>query len=123
MARPKSDNPRKSLVGVHCNQSEKEALELKAKAYNMSVSKYLRELGLGYPIHAKIDQLTLLELSKAKSDLGRLGGLFKKWLVDNKEHKYQAKLGSKNYLTVNKLVEDMENKEKELLEIARKLIK
>jgi len=69
-----------------------------------------------------VDQHALDELIKARADLGRLGGLFKLWLTKNEDLKESAKLGTYDYKTVEKLVEEIESRQIKLLEIAEKLL-
>lgn len=63
-----------------------EESEIKANAAKagLAIAEYLRRLGLGYEIHSIIDQDNMLQLSKINADLGRLGGLLKWWLVQDK---------------------------------------
>ena len=67
-----------------------------------------------------MDQRALWELVKCKSDLGRLGGLFKLWL--DGENGTWGNLGDRRYEDISDLVDDLITKENELLEIARKLL-
>lgn len=122
MARPKKENPKTEKVRVACSKDEKREIELKAKAYNMSVSQYLRQLGLGYPIKSKVDQMTLVQLANLQADLGRLGGLFKMWLVKNQDHKLTASIGDRQYFTIDQLVDDIEDKQEEIQRIGKKLL-
>ena len=49
----------------------------------MSISRYLRALGLALPIQCTVDQRAMLDLLKINADLGRLGGVVKMWLTSN----------------------------------------
>lgn len=62
--------------------SEKAAIQAKAAAHTMSDSGYLRALGLDMPVKSTVDQEAILELAKINGDLGRLGGLLKRWLTN-----------------------------------------
>ena len=53
---------------------------MRAAATGLSVSAYLRNLGLGFQPHSPLDQEAVLALIKVNADQGRLGGLFKLWL-------------------------------------------
>jgi len=44
--RPRKAVKRDQLLGVKCNLIERRAIEAKAKAVNLSVSEYLRKMGL-----------------------------------------------------------------------------
>ena len=59
---------------------ERAGIETRAAATGMSVSAYLRNLGLGFQPHSTLDQEAMLALLKVNADQGRLGGLFKLWL-------------------------------------------
>ena len=62
---------------------EKAAIATKADAHSLSVSSYLRRLGLALPVESTIDQRAILDLVKINADLGRLGGLIKMWLTSD----------------------------------------
>ncbi len=59
---------------------ERAEIETRAAATGLSVSAYLRNLGLGFQPHSTLDQKAILALLKVNADQGRLGGLFKLWL-------------------------------------------
>lgn len=63
--------------------SEKEAIEENARAVGLSVSTYLRNVGMGTQVRGVLDQRAVVELSKVNGDLGRLGGLLKMWLSND----------------------------------------
>lgn len=48
----------------------------------MTVSAYLRALGIGHNPPSKVDLRAMHELMQIRADLGRLGGLLKLWLTD-----------------------------------------
>lgn len=50
--RPKSANKRACLLGVKCSQEERKLIEEKARLANLSISEYLRHMGL----NGKIDR-------------------------------------------------------------------
>jgi hypothetical protein len=62
---------------------EKDAVEAQAKAAGMSVARYLRTVGMGYPIRSIVDHARVNDLAQINADLGRLGGLLKLWLVSD----------------------------------------
>ena len=59
---------------------ERADIETRAAATGLSVSAYLRNLGLGFQPHSTLDHEAILALLKVNADQGRLGGLFKLWL-------------------------------------------
>ena len=61
---------------------ERQLIRARANEAGLSVSAYLRTLGLGKPVRPILDQAAVLELAKVNGDQGRLGGLLKLWLVD-----------------------------------------
>jgi len=111
---------RNKYINTRC--TNKEYIEIKEKAKNtgLSSSAYLRNLGMNYPIKSIVDQRALSELVKCKADLGRLGGLFKLWLES--ENGTWGDLGDRRYEDISDLVDELIDKERELLEIARRLL-
>ena len=109
-------------IHVKVTEEELKKLHKQAESSGMTLSMYLRSLGLNYPINSIIDQMTLNELLKAKGDLGRMGGLFKMWLTNNDKKQVTATLGSHSYFSIDHLVDDIEKKQEELLQIARRLL-
>ena len=65
---------------VFASERERAEIETRAAATGLSVSAYLRNLGLGFQPHSTLDQEAILALLKVNADQGRLGGLFKLWL-------------------------------------------
>lgn len=63
-----------------------EEMEIKSKAQEsgLTVAEYLRNLGLGYQVPSAIDNRQVDALLKINADLGRLGGLIKLWLTNDK---------------------------------------
>jgi len=108
-------------IDVRVSELEYEKIVLKAKMTGLNNSAYLRNLGMNYPIKSTVDQLALSELIKIKGDLGRIGGLFKLWL--DGENGNWGNLGSRKYENIDELVDDLIVKERELLEIAQRLLK
>lgn len=115
-------NKRIDKICIRLSSKEKELLELQTKKANMNLSQYLRSLGLNYPIESKTDYMAIEKLNNAAGDLGRLGGLFKMWLSNNK-HDQRAMLGEYNYNEVGQLVDDILEQKAELMKIAKSLFK
>jgi len=109
-----------SYINTRCTSNEYALIKEKAANTGLSASAYLRNLGMNYPIKSVADQRALSELVKAKSDLGRLGGLFKLWLEG--ENGTWGNLGDRRYEDISDLVDDIIAKENELLEIAKELL-
>jgi len=121
MAAPKKKHKRVKHIGIWTTEKEYEKIHTKAKMLGIKAGPYLRNLALNYPIKSVVDQVALDELTKAKADLGRVGGLFKKWLSNDANTK--VKLGSKSYAEVVHIVAELEKKEEVLLNCAKRLVK
>ncbi|WP_419593755.1 plasmid mobilization protein, partial [Thiolapillus sp.] len=72
---------RRHHLRVPVLQEERQIIERQAKQAGMSVARYLREVGQGYPINGIVDDEQVRELARINGDLGRLGGLLKLWLT------------------------------------------
>ena len=70
-----------------------EEAEIKNKATDagLTVAEYLRNLGLGYQVPSIVDSRQVDSLLKINGDLGRLGGLIKLWLTNDKRTKLIGK--------------------------------
>ncbi|HNJ38587.1 MAG TPA: conjugal transfer transcriptional regulator TraJ [Nitrosomonas sp.] len=70
-----------------------EEAEIKSKATDagLTVAEYLRNLGLGYQVPSIVDSRQIDSLLKINGDLGRLGGLIKLWLTNDKRTKLIGK--------------------------------
>ena len=88
-------NDRKNLTTIKKERRDKklrvpvlpiEEAEIKNKATDagLPVAEYLRNLGLGYQVPSFIDNRKVDALLKINADLGRLGGLIKLWLTNDK---------------------------------------
>ncbi|WP_373991705.1 conjugal transfer transcriptional regulator TraJ [Duganella sp. BuS-21] len=82
-----------------------EAAEIQrlAAAAGLPVAAYLRNVGLGYRLHGKLDHRRVEELARINGDLGRLGGLLKLWLTDDPR---TARFGEATILAVLSKIED-----------------
>ena len=70
---------------VSCTPEEKTQIEANARAAGLSVSRYLRSVGIGYKIQGVIDAELVRQLAKINGDQGRLGGLLKLWLTNSEK--------------------------------------
>jgi hypothetical protein len=70
---------------VYCLPEEKEQISKNAKNVGLSTSAYLLSVGIGYEIKSTLDSQLVGDLVKVNADLGRLGGLLKLWLTDDKK--------------------------------------
>lgn len=72
------------LLKVLVTPEEKAEIERRAAQAGMSRSMYLRRAGLGYPINSVADLEAVTDLVKTTGDLGRVTGLLKQWLAEQR---------------------------------------
>ena len=70
-------------IKVWVTPREKQAIDANAKACGMSMSAYLRQVGIGMPVKSILDHQCIADLAKVNADQGRLGGLLKLWLTND----------------------------------------
>ncbi|MBZ7980332.1 DNA transfer protein [Campylobacter sp. RM12640] len=109
---------------IHFRVTEDEYNNIKNKAnnYNFSVSKYLYNIANNYPIKSITDQKVASDLLLIAGDIGRLGGLFKHWLVKNEDKKNNFSK-NKSYEDIEKIVDKILDLQIELKEKAKEIIK
>lgn len=73
---------RRRILRVVVSEEEAERIARYADHTGLSVSAYLRQIGLGATPRPLLDQQLILALIKISGDQGRLGGLLKLWLSD-----------------------------------------
>lgn len=83
---PKKTPPRRERppIYVWVTPEEKQGIEAMAQATGNSASAYLRKVGLGHEVRSVLDYERVSDLAKVNGDLGRLGGLLKLWLTNDK---------------------------------------
>jgi hypothetical protein len=64
--------------------NEEAAIKKLAADSGKSIAAYLRTVGIGYEVRSVMDYQCVDDLAKVNADLGRLGGLLKLWLSDDK---------------------------------------
>lgn len=74
-------------IKVYVTAEERQAITERSTQASLSLSTYLRNLGLHYKVKGTIDQKAILELLQINADLGRLGGLLKLWLTEKEKKK------------------------------------
>jgi len=85
----------------------------------MSVSAYLRDLGLHYQPESVFDADVVMEMIKINGDQGRLGGLLKMWLTN--DDGWQA-LGKEQELqNIHALLDDIQSTQHLLFTTVQKL--
>lgn len=75
---------RRQHLRVPVFPEEKDEIEMNAKRAGVSVARYLRDVGQGYQVKGVMDYEYVRELVRVNGDLGRLGGLLKLWLTDDR---------------------------------------
>ena len=99
---------------------EKAAIEEMAHSTGNSTSAYLRKVGLGYEVRSVLDYERVGDLAKVNGDLGRLGGLLKLWLSNDKRLAGYT-LGEQRRLLLATLTE-IEKNQLKLSEIMKKVV-
>jgi hypothetical protein len=74
---------RKRPIKVYVSDEDRAAIESVAASTRLTLSDYLRRVGLGYEPRSAFDLEAVRALAKVNGDLGRLGGLLKLWLADH----------------------------------------
>lgn len=94
---------------------EEIAIKSHAAQAGLSVAEYLRRIGLGYQIQSAIDKEYILQLSKINADIGRLGGLFKLWLTQDR------RVAHFDYRKVKALLDRIKTTQDVMFEVVKKL--
>jgi hypothetical protein len=76
------ERQRRRTLRVVVSDAEQAEIASRAGDSSLSVSAYLRALGLGYAPKSTLDQRAIGELVKVHANQGRLGGLLKLWLAE-----------------------------------------
>jgi hypothetical protein len=98
-------SPDKICIKTYVTPEEyKEICGLAARA-NLSASKYLSKAALGEKIRSTVDQKAVLDLLKVSADLGRIGGLLKFGLSQEKLPEIEAKTVLDSILETKKILE------------------
>ncbi|WP_162165548.1 plasmid mobilization protein [Campylobacter fetus] len=113
-------NKRKQ-VNIRLSQNEYEHIMQKAKGHGLTISRYLRDLAMNYPIICIVDQKAAIDILKIAGDLGRLGGLFKHWLVGNEDSKPNFS-NKRTYQNIDEIIDEILELQVFLKEQAKKII-
>ncbi len=116
--KPKTKSKRKYKLHlrVPVEEEENEVIKEQAERCGLSAAEYLRKLGLGYVPTSIVDNQKVAELAKINGDLGRLGGLLKLWLSDDRRSAHFDKK------TINGLLKDIEETRTQMTAIMMKII-
>ncbi len=114
--KPKTKRKYKLHLRVPVEAEEGAIIKDQAEKCGLSAAEYLRRLGLGYEPTSIVDNQKVNELAKINGDLGRLGGLLKLWLSDDRRSAHFDKK------TINGLLKDIEKTRTQMTEIMMKVI-
>ncbi|SEM30799.1 plasmid mobilization protein [Acinetobacter sp. DSM 11652] len=103
-------------IEVWVTDDEKEEIRERAKNAGLSMSGYLRALGLNQPIKSKVDLLAVSDLAKVNGDLGRVAGLLKLWLAEKRGQ------GARPF-EVESMMKDFRAIQQEMLKLMSQVIK
>lgn len=83
MGRPRLEDPTNGLITIAVNRRDRAALEARAEAAGLSLSRYIRNAALGSraPANPNLNFERLRDLTHVAADQGRLRGLLKMWLA------------------------------------------
>lgn len=76
--------PRGTRIDVWVTDDERADITERAEQSGMSLSHYLRAAGLNHQIRSVYDLKAVADLGKVNGDLGRVAGLLKLWLADQR---------------------------------------
>lgn len=108
--------PRGQRIEVWVNNDEKAELADRAAQSGLSLSAYMKAVGLNAPIRARSDLSAVADLVRVNGDLGRVAGLLKLWLAEKRGQGLRP-------FDVEKLVDDFRVMQKELSGIMRRALK
>lgn len=95
--------------------SEETQIKSNAATAGLSIAEYLRRISLGYQIQSNVDKDYVLQLSKINADLGRLGGLLKLWLTQDK------RVAHFDYQTIRTLLRRIQTTQDAMFDVVKKL--
>jgi len=75
---------KKKAVTAYLTEEEFENVKTWAERSRLTLSTFIRKVSQGQPVKSLEHQMFRLELRRLRADLGRLGGLFKQGLAENK---------------------------------------
>ena len=96
---------------------EEMMIKAKASEAGLTIAEYLRNLGMGYTVPSVIDNRQVDALLKINADLGRLGGLIKLWLTNDRRTKYIGK--SQLHMTLDTIRETQSVMLSEILKLRK----
>jgi hypothetical protein len=113
---------REKQTNIRLTEDEFTQLTEKAAGFGLSLSGFLRDLAMNYPVTCIIDQKAAHEMLKIAGDMGRLGGLFKHWLTMNEEGKGNFS-DQRTYKDIDNIVDEILELQSLLKEQTLKILK
>lgn len=113
---------REKQINIRLTEEEYEHLQEKAAGFGLSVSGFMRDLAMNYPVTCIVDQNAAGNILKIAGDQGRLGGLFKHWLAMNEDSKGDFSV-KRTYDDIDKIVDEILDLQVLLKQEALKIIK
>ena len=105
---------KKPFFKVYLTPAEHDQLSGLADRSGLSKSELVRRICLGREISSRVDQRAILALLKSNADLGRLGGLLKQHLAENRTSQSDD---------LRRLLHSLENTKRDLAAGMRAVIK
>jgi hypothetical protein len=120
---PEQNGNRKQTlpIKVFCTPVERQAIIDKAGQCGISVSNFLRTVGLGFGIVSVVDHRKIDELMRINGDLGRLGGLLKLWLAKDVQLQSISTLGIKDQIVAT--IADIKANQDSLKAVIKQVVK
>ncbi|WP_303717938.1 plasmid mobilization protein [Brevundimonas naejangsanensis] len=75
---------------VTLSEAEHAGIKANATRFGMSMSMYLRKIGLGFEPKSKWDAEIARDLIRVRGDLGKVGGLLKLWVMERPDQGLSA---------------------------------
>ncbi len=104
-------------IKVYCFPDERETIEEQARSTGLSKSSYLLRVGMGYPIRSIVDHRQVEELVRINGDLGRLGGLLKLWLSNEKS------IGGIDARTIRETLQKIDRTQDQMVALMQKVLR
>ncbi len=104
-------------IKVYCFPDEKQTIEQQARSTGLSKSSYLLRVGMGYPIRSVVDHHQVEELVRINGDLGRLGGLLKLWLSNEKS------VGGIDARTIRETLKKIDRAQDEMVALMQRVLR
>lgn len=101
---------RKKIVKAYLSDEEYSQVVLASETTGLTISKFVKNVCLGTPLPNKDTTTFRLELLQTAADMGRLGGLLKMAISNGMERR-----------KVQPLLEEIQQRQKELKQIASKI--